>query len=82
MAKPLLTDELWERIEPFVIGSGSNHFVRNLVHGLDELYGLKGAGITRDNWRDLDRDIRRRHADPEWPHEVMRRAGVKHIITD
>jgi uncharacterized protein len=72
----------WERIEPFVIGSGSNHFVRNLVHGLDELYGLKGAGITRDNWRDLDRDIRRRHADPEWPHEVMRRAGVKHIITD
>lgn len=72
----------WEQIEPFVIGSGSNHFVRNLVRGLDELYELNGAGITRDNWRNLDKEIRRRHMDPEWPHEVMRRAGVKRIITD
>lgn len=82
---PLLatsTDTTWARIEPFAIGSGSNSFVRNLVRGLDELYELNGAGITRDNWRDLDAEIRRRYQDSEWPHEVMRRAGVDRIITD
>jgi uncharacterized protein len=72
----------WEKLAAFVEDSGSNHFVRNLVRGLDELYELGGIGITRDNWRDLDREIRVRHQSPDWAHEVMRRAGVKNIITD
>jgi hypothetical protein len=72
----------WEELAPYLEGSGSNHFVRNLVHGLDELYDLGGHGITHDNWRDLDREIRARHQDPKWTNEVMKRAGVTHIITD
>ena len=76
------TDTTWSLIKPFIVGSGSNHFVRNLVSGLDVLHELGGEGITRENWRDLDAEIRRRHADVDWPHEVMRRAGVERIITD
>ena len=76
------TDTTWELIEPFVVGSGSNHFVRNLIRGLDELYDLGGTGITRENWRALDAEIRKRHADPQWPQQVMGRAGVSRIITD
>ena len=56
--------------------------MRSLIHGLDELYELKGEGITEENWQTLDQEIRQRHADPEWPHEVMRRARVQRIITD
>lgn len=72
----------WEEIAGFVEGSGSNSFVRNIVAALDELYELGGDGVTRENWRDLDREIRRRHADPEWTGEVMKRAGVSSVITD
>ena len=72
----------WQDIAAFVEGSGSNQFVRNLVYGLDDLYDLGGEGITPDNWRPLDQDIRERHADTGWPHEVMRRAGVQQVITD
>ena len=72
----------WEDIAAFVEGSGSNQFVRNLVHGLDDLYGLGGDGITQDNWQDLDKAIRGGKRDSDWPHEVMRRAGVQRVITD
>jgi len=72
----------WEQIAAYVEDCGSNQFVRSLVHGLDELYDLKGEGITRDNWQDLDERIRKNHSNPDWPHDVMRRAGVKRIITD
>lgn len=82
---PMLTaseETSWDKLQPFIEHSGSNHFVRNLVQGLDELYDLNGEGITEDNWQTLDQDIRKRHADPNWPHEVMKRAGVTRIITD
>ncbi|MGB0582939.1 MAG: amidohydrolase family protein [Limisphaerales bacterium] len=82
---PMLTDSketTWEELNPFLEHSGSSHFVRNLVQGLDELYDLNGQGITEDNWQPLDAEIRKRHRDPDWPHEVMNRAGVTRIITD
>jgi hypothetical protein len=72
----------WPDIQRFVEHSGSNSFVRNLVAALVDLYGLGPGGITPANWLDLDGEIRRRHADPRWPHEVLRRAGVERIITD
>ena len=62
-------------------GSGSNSFVRALVTGLGDLYGLED-GITPENWEALDAEIRRRHADSGWAGEVMRRAGVERIVTD
>jgi len=82
---PMLADSgeaRWEEIAGFVEGSGSNSFVRNIVASLDELYDLGGGGVTRENWRDLDREIRRRHGDPMWTGEVMKRARVTHVITD
>lgn len=72
----------WKDIAAFVEGSGSNQFVRSLIDGLDELYELHGSDISQENWQLLDHDIRERHRDLEWPHEVMRRAGVRGIITD
>lgn len=72
----------WDEIAGFVEGSGSNSFVRNIIAALDELYDLGGDGVTRENWRGLDREIRRRHADPAWTGEVMKRAGVGGVITD
>lgn len=72
----------WEDIAGFVEGSGSNSFVRNIVGALDELYDLGGEGVTRENWEGLDREIRRRHADPDWTGEVMKRARVTNVITD
>ena len=82
---PMLADAgeaRWEEIAGFVEGSGSNSFVRNVVVALDELYDLGGAGVTRENWRDLDREIRVRHVDPAWTAEVMKRAHVSNVITD
>ncbi len=76
----------WPDIAAFVEDSGSNQFVRNLVHGLDDLYQLGGEGITEKNWQALDQSIRDRRRDTDsgsdWPHEMMRRAGVCRIITD
>ncbi len=72
----------WEEVRSFVEGSGSNSFVRNLVAGLTDLYDLGEAGITEANWKDLDRQIRERHADPDWSGEVLRRANIEGVITD
>ena len=72
----------WDKLQPFLEHSGSSHFVRNLVRGIDELYDLNGEGITEENWQSLDTEIRQRHSDPHWPHKVMKRAGVSRIITD
>ncbi len=82
---PMLSDTgeaTWEQIAQYVERSASNHFVRNLVRGIDELYGLDGVGINRDNWREIDRQVRERHADPDYPHRVMKQAGVRQVITD
>ncbi len=79
---PAKGETTWPDIAAYVENCGSNQFVRSLVHGLDELYDLKGEGITEDNWQTLDQSIRKNHRDPNWAHEVMRRAGVQRIITD
>ncbi len=79
---PAEGETTWPDIAAYVEDCGSNQFVRSLVHGLDELYDLNGEGITENNWQALDQSIRKNHSDPNWPHEVMRRAGVQRVITD
>jgi uncharacterized protein len=71
---PLEFDLAW-----YVERSGSNAFVRTLCSALEELYGME---VTRESSKALDAEIRRRHRDPDWPAEVMRRARVEHVITD
>jgi hypothetical protein len=72
----------WRDIAPFVERSGSSTFVRNVVWALGELYGVGDEGLTEDNWRSVDEEIRRRHADPSWVPSVLDRAGVRRVITD
>ena len=72
----------WPAIRAYVEDSGSNSFVRNLIHGLSELYDLGSAGITEVNFQALDAEIRRRHASDGWRNEVLDRAGIRTIITD
>ena len=72
----------WKQFAGFVQGSGTNAFVRNLVHALAELYELKGGEITEDNWAALDAEIRKRHADPSWCPRVMDRAGIRTAVSD
>lgn len=79
---PATGETTWRDIAAYVEDCGSNQFVRSLIHGLDDLYDLGGEGITEGNWQALDQEIRTRHQDPDWPHEVLRRAGVERIITD
>jgi hypothetical protein len=70
----------WTEIASFVVGSGTNAAVRNLVRALCRLYGV--ADITEANHQELDREIRRRNADPSWSAEVMSRAGIHTAISD
>jgi uncharacterized protein len=72
----------WEEIARFVKHSGSNSFVRSLITALTELYDLDEEGITRENWEQLDADIRRHHSDDGWRNEVLNRARIERIITD
>lgn len=72
----------WAEIAPYFEGSGTNAFVRNIVHALQRLYGLKDACVTEKNWAGLDSRIREKHADPGWNASVMERAGVVLAITD
>ena len=72
----------WDDIAAYVDRSGSNAFVRTLVSSLTDLYALGETGIARENWEQLDAEVRRRHADPCWPEQVIARAGVEEIITD
>jgi hypothetical protein len=72
----------WANVAAYVERSGSNSFVRALVSGVSELYGLDGQGITEANWEALDEEIRGRHQQPGWADEVMTRAGVERIVTD
>src|SRR5712671_3391838 len=44
----------WESLAPFLENSSSNSFVRNLVHGITELYAAAEPAITRGNWEALD----------------------------
>ncbi|WFU80586.1 amidohydrolase family protein [Bradyrhizobium sp. CIAT3101] len=72
----------WERLAPFLEKSGSNAFVRNLVRGVSNLYGVAETGITRENWEAVDTLVRLHHKDAKWPGEVIGRAGIKRIVTD
>ena len=72
----------WAQVAKFVEHSGSNAFVRNLIGTLTDLYDLGEDGVTPENWQRLDAEIRRRHRDEGWRHEVLDRAGIERIITD
>ncbi len=76
------SDTTWDGLVPYLEGSGTNAFVRNLVGAIDDLYALDGAGITRGNWKEIDAEVRRRHRDPSWTGAVLDRAGVRLAITD
>lgn len=72
----------WEGLAPFLEGSGSNAFVRNLVRAVVELHGGGAPEITRDNWEALDAAVRAAHRRPEWRQEILERARVTMVITD
>jgi hypothetical protein len=72
----------WEALAPFLDHSGSNFFVRNLVHAVVELHGRGAREITRDNWSALDASVRDAHRRPGWQHEVLNRARITNVITD
>jgi hypothetical protein len=72
----------WEEVAKFVEHSGSNSLVRNMIWTLTELYDLDEDGITPENWKHLDEEIRRRHRDDAWHTEVLDRARIDRIITD
>jgi hypothetical protein len=69
----------WDALAPYVETSGTNAFVRALVDAIAELYDVM---LTRENWEQLDAEVRRRHADPSWPAQVLERARVERIVTD
>lgn len=48
---------------------------------LKELYGWTEP-ITMDNWKKLHSIIQERSADPSWPLEIMKRAGVARASTE
>ena len=72
----------WGALAPFLEGSGSNSFVRNLVRAVTKLHGNGGPAITRKNWETLDASVRRNHQRPDWCGEVLQRAGIERLITD
>ena len=72
----------WEALAPFLVKSGANSFVRNLVCAITELHGAGEGTITRQNWEALDASVRQKHQRPDWCREVLRRAGIEQLITD
>jgi hypothetical protein len=72
----------WKDIAGFVVESGANAFVRNMIRSLAELYDLGEPGITEQNWTRLDEEIRRNHADTNWNAVVLGRAGIKTVVSD
>jgi glucuronate isomerase len=48
---------------------------------LSDLYDWHET-VTLGNWRELDRRIRRKSTDPDWPREVLRRAHVEKLCTE
>jgi hypothetical protein len=68
-----------ERILRLISESSANSFFRNLDDACVRLHGLPIAAST---WRELDAEIRRRHADPAWTGQVLESAGVARVITD
>ncbi len=72
----------WEGLAPFLEGSGSSSFVRNLSRAVVELHGGGAPEITRENWPALDAAVQAAHRRAEWPQEVLRRARATTVITD
>ncbi|MCX6359234.1 MAG: hypothetical protein NT029_05495 [Armatimonadetes bacterium] len=74
------SDRLAEAVPylPLVANTGISWGVRII---LGELYGWTQP-VTPDNWREVDDLVRRRSADPAWPAEVQRRAGIVRFGTE
>lgn len=74
--------ELWAEVRSFLEEHGSTAFVRNLLEAIVEIYEPPEGTITAGNVESLDAEIRRRHRDPDWVPELLRRAGIEAIVTD
>ena len=72
----------WEALAPFLDGSGSNGFVRNLIGAVIELYGADETALTRKNWEAMDAKVRQSQQRPDWCQQVLQRAGIERLITD
>jgi len=48
---------------------------------LEDLYGWREP-VTRNNWRRLHALIAERSADPAWPREILKRAGIVRSATE
>ena len=72
----------WEALAPYLEGSATNSFVRNLVRAITELHGDGERAISRDSWEKLDAKVRQQHRLPEWGRGVLQRAGIERLITD
>jgi hypothetical protein len=82
-ADPMLTGAAppsWDSTARVLEHHGNNAFVRSLLAALADLYGH--SPITAANFQALDDLIRERHRRPDWVPEILRRAGLKRIITD
>jgi hypothetical protein len=81
-AAPHFGPTTWEALAPYLIESGSNSFVRNLVRVVTELYGEGETSITEANWQTLDARVRKQHARPQGWLEILDRGRIERIITD
>ena len=72
----------WESLRPYLEESGSSMFVRNLVRGIRALYEVPPEGITASTWLPIDQQIRERHQEKTWPHQVLEKSQIEHVITD
>ncbi len=72
----------WESLSPFLERSGSNSFVRNLVRAVTELHGNGATEITPENWPAIDNNVRAAHKRSDWQAEILKRAGIRTVVTD
>ncbi|MBD3320670.1 MAG: hypothetical protein GF350_06205 [Chitinivibrionales bacterium] len=72
-------DLYMEKVAPFFkdIRNTSNHYV--MITMLRDLYGFKDRTITEDNWKALDKEVRKRAGSTAWISEVLDRAKVKKL---
>ncbi len=63
---------------PFIRNTSGFWGVRLILR---DLYGFSDLP-TPDNWQRMDAVIRERSADPLWPREILRRAGIRRASTE
>ncbi len=71
-------DEIMHTVAPFFasIRNTSNHYC--FANMLRELYGFDQPFITPDNWKDLDKEVRKQSRDENRIANVLDRANIRH----